>query len=770
MKVIGKIFFLFIYFCFCFSLKALNTTQPHVPSEQRTGAFAVLSLNQLRRLDHFSRIQYLELLQETLIEAEKMQNTFSFLNSRKNSIASPHSQPPEQNAFFWQWFYEEVYAAEASSQKKKFNRNLSNSSKSSDECIYGGSLSFYMPNKNAYGCQAPQCTDEIQRSWKNSYSQGNQFGKDYVLCSFSSFGIEWCTKPGIDSTRDCAKKAKTLTNQSSNQLNQILQKTFNQNWMKLTPEERLKNIDKLREYSFDPRVMSHLIKLAGDLQAKNVQLDTANKLKEFNDFDLKSQGVSALFLKIKDHCELELDESAIKSIQNEKGPRAQRRKKILDERKTKNLSLLTGTVLEKEECETLLGPYDDKQKKFLGGRYGELVKAYNGIISQYPKKVTPQPKPTVSYPSTNVPSPPPQPPPPTPPEPRPDPYKIVRSTATGCRSTGPLLINGGMRCAKCVAEKSRSDYDTGNYSSRDHGVSEKWLSLLTTMIYQCSAKGGRTPDPRDMTRQSLKFIQTFGHCSSQEYSWQGLNREEATLVLRWQIGRNLNFAASPSLWSSVKGQVDIFKKIYGISMDQAQELFCVSQGDSKKHMVDVYENKIRSGGFFTFDSSDDSSVGLRRCLDSIVQNLDSREPTECQALVANHPQNMQRAIDWAYQEKPVIAVDASGHCYVSHTTLTYADGLIEMIFADPKTGNSPRPVYQTNNRQGVWHYGGSSDRIAYISVGARGGIYDSQKGLCTSPDTQPSPTTRIPQPSSSPDRRTPGVQDNSTFKDSWGNK
>jgi hypothetical protein len=691
-------------------------------------AYAAMTLQQLGLLDHRSRIQYIELMRETLLELEKVQGAFQFevaLNSRG------------QSEFYALIFGLEVFAAD----KSKFYRNL-NREITDEGCIYGGHLARYATAMSAYGCIRPPCTKKIQQEWKSDYAKGKTFGEAYVQCSFTSFGIEMCVTPGITSTAECDKKAREIEKKYKPSVDSFLKENITPEWMKKSAEDRLKLVSELKNWAFDPRVMSHLVKLAADIQKTQKNFDQVPELQDFEGFNVQAKGMDALFRRFKDHCTKELDEAtAVKSVETEKGPWAKKRRGFLKEVKDKGKPPRVGSVIQRDECEVIIGKYNSDTDQFDGGRYKRFVDKYQEIVTKgYPDGMPNRPSPPPAGPAIarTVPETIAEPPPPA--EPPVDPNGITISATTGCDPSHELLIDRGMQCAKCIAEKYYTESESGNHYSSQSGVSEKWLSLLTTMIHQCSRAMGRgTPNPKDLAHLALNYSQAFGHCSRNEYDWDALTQEQARLTTSWQMGRDLMRADAPG------NKANPFEEIYGIDMKTAQELFCPGPGSGgyqnnsprsnagnprrqwaqrRLQMLEVYESKVKSGFANIFGSPSSARAGIGRCLESIKQRhgngtlfSTSDGATRCQGFVNVQPSNMQKATFSALSEQPVVAIDNNGHCYVSDTSYLYNNGKTSLIFSNPRTGGSPRPVYVADkNGVGRWtNTGGTS--ISYVSVG-----------------------------------------------------
>ncbi|MBK9040745.1 MAG: hypothetical protein IPL83_16600 [Bdellovibrionales bacterium] len=120
--------------------------------QNTNGAYAALTLQQLGLLDHRSRIQYIELMRETLLELEKVQGAFQF-EVAQNSRG--------QSEFYALIFGLDVFAAD----KSKFYRNL-NKEVTDEGCIYGGHFSQYATTASAYGCIRPPCTKKFSKNGK----------------------------------------------------------------------------------------------------------------------------------------------------------------------------------------------------------------------------------------------------------------------------------------------------------------------------------------------------------------------------------------------------------------------------------------------------------------------------------------------------------------------------------------------------------------------------------------------------------------------------
>lgn len=543
-----------------------SAKQPDNKSVSKTpGAFAMMTLQQLGRLNHASRVQYLQLLRETVIEYEKFQNLFQM-----EMAANAFRDKPELYA---------LIMGENANAADKFYRNL-NKSVTDEGCIYGGHYQHYMTGQGAYGCIRPQCTKKIQSEWKSTYAKGKQFGDSYVQCSFTTFGIEWCVTPGINSTEACEKKSGEMESQREAEVTKWLAENVTDKWKGLRPDERVKLVAELKERSFDPRVMSHLVKLAADYQKEHKNFDAIPELADFEGFDVKTQGMNSLFRSFKEHCTKEMDaDTAVKSVESEKGPLAKRRQAYLKEVRAKGHPVRVGNVLQRKECEILIGKYNMDDDTFAGGRYKRLMDMYETISRQgYPDGIPDRPKTVVTeddarqklQPVEEV---------VVVDEPPPDPNKIVKSVATGCRPTHRLLIDRGMQCAKCVAEKSIAEGESGSYI-KGPPISEKWLALLTTMMHYCEREWtGGSIDPRDLAKKALEYSQTFGHCSEGEYKWDSLSWEQQRLVQSWQLGREFGQTDSPGFFASLKGERDKFKDVYGVSISQASRLFCSRPSD-----------------------------------------------------------------------------------------------------------------------------------------------------------------------------------------------
>lgn len=499
--------------------------------DRAPGAFAMMSLQQLGRLNHASRVQYLQLLRETLIEYEKLQNIFHV-----EMAANPFADKPELYA---------LIVGDSANAADKFYRNL-NKTVTDEGCIYGGHYQHYMTGQGAYGCIRPKCTKKIQSEWKSTYSKGKQFGDSYVQCSFTTFGIEWCVTPGINSTEACEKKSREMEAQREAEVTKWLAENVTDKWKALDAKERIKLVGELKERSFDPRIMSHLVKLAADYQKTHKNFDAVPELADFEGFDVNSQGMNALFRSFKEHCTKEMDaDTAVKSVEEEKGPLAKRRQAYLKEVRAKGHPVRVGNVLQRKECEILIGKYNMDDDTFSGGRYKKLMDSYETISRQgYPDGLPERPATVVTeddarqklQPAEEV---------AVVEDVKVDPNQVVKSVATGCKPTHRLLIDRGMQCAKCVAEKSITEGEPGSYI-KGPGVSEKWLALLTTMMHYCKREwSGSTIDPRDLTQMALEYSQTFGHCSEGEYKWESMSWEQQRLVQSWQLGREFDKTDSP---------------------------------------------------------------------------------------------------------------------------------------------------------------------------------------------------------------------------------
>lgn len=761
------------------------------------GAFAVMTLKQLGRLDHFSRIRYLQLMRESMAAIEKVQNRLGYQ-------VAHHASPSKD---FFALIFGDNVSAEGTSKPHARNYEPKDSI---DHCIYGGHYQEYASRQHVDGCIRPSCTQAVQDRWQSSYSKDHSFSTTFVLCSFSTFGIEKCVYPGADSTIKCDSEAKRLAKQNKKKVDEFLKKKITEEWRAQSATQRLQLINELREYAYDPRVMSHLVKLAADYKAETGKdFNSVPGLEDFERFDLQSEGMSELFRDFKDHCQRPLSSRAIQSVKGEKGKRGVLRNKYLSEVTNNQQIPLVGSVLQRPECETLLGKYNAKTGNFEGGRYAQFVNSYQDIMEHgYPQRVADAPEtPTESeegletLPEETAPAPEP----PIPPE------TLAQTATTGCRPAHELLIDRGMQCAKCVAEKSLTDGEPSNYSQT--GVSQKWLSLLTTMIYQChEPNGSGTPSPKDMADLSLKYVQTFGHCQVDDYDWGRMTPSQVQSVRDWQMGRELDQAKTPGFFAHFDGKKkNPFKDIYGLNIEDAKDLFCQktsgakdppgtrsysSSGSSQRdwaqrrlHMLEVYEQKFRSGAGNWFESSGGAGDGLRKCLNRINQRLkdgtlfsSTQGASRCQSFASpNDPRTMRRAIDQALTEQPVIAVDSNGHCYVSHTTHQKADQSTMMIFAEPKNNQMPRPVYEgSSDGKGTWQY--SPDySIAAVSVaggdnpdnsfcpddrGRQGYVLPPQ---APRPDT--SPSSPPPPPNSPPTRPSPEpIKDNQNSPGWWNNK
>lgn len=730
------------------------------------GAFALMSLEQLGRLNHASRVQYLELMRETLVEFERAQNAFG-IEMANNS--------PEQQELYALVLGSWAFAAD------KFYRNL-NRGITDDGCIYGGHYQKYQAGKGAYGCVRPSCTNKVQRSWKAPYAKGKTYGKRYVQCSFATYGIEWCVTPGINSTEGCEKKSREFEKRQGSKVTQWLKENITNDWKKGSVDERLKMLGELRARAFDPRVMSHLVKLAADYQKVHKNFDKIPGLHDFKSFDVATEGMNALFRSFKEHCTKEMDENtAVKSVEKERGPLAKRRQRYLKQVRDKGRPVRVGSVLQRKECEILIGKYNIETDKFSGGRYKRLMDAYETIARQgYPDHVPDRPK-TIStqddvrqeivpvekvfVPKKEiVPV---------------DPNAIKNAYVTGCKPTNPLLTDRGMQCAKCVVEKSIREGEPNSYV-KGSGISEKWLSLMSTMIQYCNKEWGQSRiDPRDLPHLALKYAQTFGHCSKSDYKWDNVGWNHQQQVKNWQMGRNLEQTVSPTTGEVISGSKDHFKNIYGISINHAKNLFCDLpkdrrtgqsfyerfRGHRRRAMAQRREAMFQAHESHAKDYSQSNNVhtryaktGVARCIESIKKRRkqgtlfsSTNKPKRCQGLIAVRKRNMSEAVEWAKTEQPVMAVDTHGHCYVTDTTYEYNNGKVQMVFSSPATGGSPRPIYTVDKGgKSSWQVP-DDERIVFVSVGGE----SPEKTFC--PDDRGRKGHYIP-PTPHGDRSSQGAQ------------
>lgn len=580
---------------------AAATTRPHkLP-------LRFLTFAQIARLEYTQRVKYFKQLRALFSESEKAQTLF------RHPLFAANDRPDfnQQNEF-----YASIWGREANAETEQGRGRFPG-----DECIYAYQLSRFegggMGERRPFLCEIP-----TGASCVGANGPGVSCGELSGITPKMAKGRE-CIPNNLRhvSTSMCEKLRHQLTTENGPAIQEAIQNAqahFKLNTLgakitntDLSADAARDILQALADHRYDDGALAQLVSVISLYKKNQVPLPIGTLGKEYaaiepanleKNINQAQANFSKIFEPYIAHCEAPLTAAEIKIIstpdslsqakqmgskagdleakrfaayqkfqtgkdnqtisQNSAGSYV-----ITDAGTGASRAVRIEDILEVEECLTI--------KKHLNS----IGQRQESIISSYPEYSNGGPRPT----------------PLTPPPP---PAEEDNIKPIGCANVidNDELYRPAARCMLCLAQRAvvkqaRFNGDAAKIEKANAYIpSNKWLSLLSTMVLACGDgfSNGRDVHPKKM----LDYMQTFGHCGQETYEWRtnftwdentkkwitnpndpkaDLQPQDRALIQKWATG---------SLWTNnpagkiKKDDNNAFQRIYGVKYDTATKIFC----------------------------------------------------------------------------------------------------------------------------------------------------------------------------------------------------
>lgn len=654
----------------------------------------LLSLQELRELDHNARVYYIQTYRMMMKDLEPFQKKFGMKLAQETSTQQK----------LWSLIFATAEAGQI------FSRGES----SLDKCIWAGNIQDY---SGVGRCTPPACTD----------------GSGGVRCSLLGTGISECVPASVsmNSTSACSAKAQQCASsaQSSGASQQVL----------ANPNASVADLVRL---SCDPQVMSALIK---KVETNGLEGLPANVKAEFEFYDVKRSGVNSFVAALQNHCTSTLSSAAINGLSPENRSRAQQilakggtptveefvqpsecaQLNLNVSRIEQRFTTVAAQVPSRVVAAQTPPPKAAADSRSASGAPVELYPATGrGVPGTLTADTTPRPAAT----SVTVQA--------TPPPPQ----QTAPAASTVMVPTGPvgpvqnnrggngsaeaistscvrmededrrLITDRGMSCVACLVDsmggKSLSSYATA-------GVSSKWLALLATVGQIC----GKPLSAED----SLYFVQALGHCSNMDYYFRGdMSNSDKNLVREWQQGRLKNEMDRADNQACAReglkqGCPSNFARIYGVSRDAAQDILCPKMNenygdrygndrmslwvqraqsmtglDFNKARGDTVANQVYEKDFVN-PNTNPNAASLHKCIAEAEKNRTqfnlAQAGRQCNLSEETTLGSAQHAVQKMQSENlPVMGINRTNpkDCWISLAASKYKDGRQMVTLVNPR--------------------------------------------------------------------------------------
>jgi len=490
----------------------------------------LLSMKELRELDHNARVYYIQTYRMMMKDLEPFQKKFGMKLVQEISTQQK----------LWNLIFATAEAGQI------FSRGES----AMDRCIWAGNLQNY---SSVGRCNMPMCDD----------------GSGGIRCSLLGTGSSECVPSSVsmNSTAACSARAEQCAADRA-AINSVL---ANKN----------ASTAELLRYACDTQVMSQLITKVQTNGTADLPPSVRN---EFERYDVTRSGLNSFVAALQSHCSSVLDEKALNSLSPINRNKAYQMSKS-------GQSATVADVLQTSECAQLNANVAKFQQRLTNVAQqvpsrivaaaqtpppkavavADSRPADNAPVELYPaNKGVPG---TLTVDTT----------------PRPTATSVTVTVGTLQNNRGGdgnaeaistscvrmededrrLITDRGMSCVACLVDsmggKSLSSYATT-------GVSSKWLALLATVGQIC----GKPLSAED----SLYFVQALGHCSNMDYYFRGdMSSSDKNLVREWQQGRLLNETDHKDNGACKREGFENkcpsnFTRIYGVSKKAAADILC----------------------------------------------------------------------------------------------------------------------------------------------------------------------------------------------------
>jgi len=598
---------------------------------QRQDAIPAMTLSELASLPLNRRAEYVRLMRKAAVHLEGFQSSINF-HSRANYAALERA-------------YRSLYASillsdDAVAQSSQDTDPGSMNQRCPDQCIFGFGLSTYVKISEACPDYPLGCVKPDDRKCQVGNTQG-------IICDPVFTGLDQtrstsCKTVSRTATKDCYTQMTEVDRSTSEEAKKAVDranfvfkfgidkegKNFEITAADLVKPEATQAINDLAKYAFDDYAYAQLIGVI-ELYRRNgvtppaisphgAQLWTGIS-QRFTDLGKSVDQIFDGFLDLclgqdspadpdrKEMRGAKLGAEVVARIRANKGKTFKTSVETsywralanrLDEVENAGQVPTNLNVLQKDECLTVI----DRHRKLK-----TRVEGVRGTLPTGPSPIPPKPElPTDPKPTTA----------PVPTEP-PKPVDEVRTESLGC--PGALgepndpkqidhnkLYSSAAQCLVCATEKAVQNSDksldlfeepTQKKVNGDYRASRKWLSLLSTMAMAC---GHARSDHTVVEAAEMQwYIETFGHCDSDVYDWDGTpnafftpgqDKEDSKLVKEWasrsywvdlemnkrerkRKGKKIERPLDPDR-KSANYDVGEFSRIYGMSYRQATQIFC----------------------------------------------------------------------------------------------------------------------------------------------------------------------------------------------------
>jgi hypothetical protein len=634
----------------------------------------ILSFEQVAKLNHQKRTQYIGLIRKAALDLDKIQRSFKGLHV----VALDNSFQKNEDLFAYSEALEILFGKEAYAQDSDRNK-----------CIYALNESSYPADQVKDGRAPFQCIlvecnyGKTIKGVRCGWTASGLINKADVGC----LPIEKATN-AIDRThasKACWDQRSRLAQENKSEVNSLIADSnkfygFPSGTISAdacTSDRSGQFMNDLIRRAYSNEAYSQLVKVAYFCQARGggmpkglINYDGVSEALTFKKLEGDWSGLNTvakdIFASLERHCTTPLSSSVVSDIEKgvnlkkvAKGSSAYemelQRQEYLKQAREKNQTPTSLNVLEVEECRHANLAFDE-----LNNQLKDISGTFPRVGDGTPPDVPPGP--------TND--------------------EIVDVEPSGCSENvgkdESNLAQAAARCMPCLIQ-SHEAKKTGR---GDYSPSKKFLSLMSTLALACG--DGQANDTTVNPQLMMDYWMAFGHCSNQTYEWRGT--EDKALVAAWgeKSGRPFWKKGKDSKDASTHpDRGDSFSKAYGLSLDTAKKLFCDPSGKKYDYSASASEKarflKARRQQFNqekkVLERGQENSIAdnLMACMNEASKNAEQfhQGSNMCYGFVnANDtasPAFQSAQNDWLSNGYPTI-VNRGGACFIAKQIERYKVG------------------------------------------------------------------------------------------------